>query len=391
MNRIKEENLAIRMARFQAAIRVEKGDRVPVCLWMDYKFPCRYKGVTQGEYFKNRSIGNQLLREVFEELGGWDIVRAAGNTTRDQDLLEAPMTIRVPGRDIPEDDIIQWEESEVVSEEDYDNIIKYGWKKFMHNFYPRFRGWDPAEYHTRIETRAIREIEAQRLNVKYWVEKGYPVLGGGDVFTPLMMLSCCRSMTKFTMDLHRIPEKVEAVMDAMIDDLIEISISGTKSIGISAPTGIPTRSVILERGGGFVYPLTIFERFEFPYLKKMAEAFIAEGITPILHFDSDWILNMPYLKELPKGEFFIQLDSKTDIIKTKDILRDHNCIMGDVPPSLLSIGTTHELEAYCKNVIDVVGEGGGFILGVGCSVPVDAKFDNLKVMIDTAKNYYPHG
>jgi len=49
------------------------------------------------------------------------------------------------------------------------------------------------------------------------------------------------------------------------------------------------------------------------------------------------------------------------------------------------------VEGYCKRLIDVVGEGGGFILGVGCTVPVDAKFENLKVMIDTAKNYAPSG
>jgi len=255
------ENLASRMERIEAAINLEKGDRTPVSLMMDYKFPCRYKGITQGEYFRNRNLGARALLEVFDELGGWDIIMyAAGNTTRDRDLLEAPMRIKVPGQDIPEDDVIQWDEIEVVHEEDYDTIIKLGWKKFMHEFYPRFRGWDPAEYQTRIETRAIRERGAERQGTKVWEDKGFPVFGGGDVFTPLMMLSCCRSMTNFTMDLHRIPDKVEAAMDAMIDDLIEISIDSAKATGISLPTGIMCKSLILERGGGFCYPLRIFER-----------------------------------------------------------------------------------------------------------------------------------
>jgi len=34
-----------------------------------------------------------------------------------------------------------------------------------------------------------------------------------------MFLSTKRSLTSFTMDLHRIPDKVEAVMDALVDDL----------------------------------------------------------------------------------------------------------------------------------------------------------------------------
>ena len=386
-----EDTIDSRLARVRAAINCEKGDRVPISLAMDYKFPCRYKGITQGEYFRDRTLGTRAMREVFEEMGNWDIVTGGGNTTRVRDLVEAPMKIMVPGRDIGEDEVIQWEETEVLTEREYDRIIEVGWKQFISDFYPHVRGWDPAGYHTRIEAREIRELEAGKKGIQAWHERGFPVYGGGNVFTPLMMLSCSRTMMQFTLDLHRIPDKVQAVMDAMIDDLIDISIADTKASGVSGPYGIPTRMLILERGGGFIYPMRIFERFEFPYMKKMVEAFVAEGITPILHFDSDWTLNMPYLKELPKGKCFIQLDSKTDIFKAKDVLRDHLCIMGDVSASLLSLGTTQEVETYCRQLIDTVGEGGGFILGVGCGVPVDARFENLKVMIDMAKNYRPTG
>lgn len=64
-----EEKLGSRMERVQAAIRLENGDRNPVSLMMDYKFPCRFKGVTQGEYFRNRRARTQLLIDVFDELG----------------------------------------------------------------------------------------------------------------------------------------------------------------------------------------------------------------------------------------------------------------------------------------------------------------------------------
>jgi len=389
------DTIDTRFARVKAAIDLKQPDRTPVCLAMDYKFPYRYKGLKQADYFQNRGLqgrsGTSLFTEVFRELGGWDIVGAGGNTTRERDILEAPMIIKVPGKDIPEDEVIQWEEKEVLTHEHYDRIIQVGWIKFMEDFYPRFRGYEPAEYRARIDARAVKELEAMKAGQASWIKMGYPVQGGGDVFSPLMMLSTSRTMMKFTMDLYRIPDKVQAVMDAMVDDLIDLSVKACKAAGVGGPYGIPTKSIILERGGGFVYPLKIFERFEFPYLKKMVNAFVAEGITPILHFDSDWTLNMPYLRELPHRKFFIQLDSKTDIFKTKDILRDTCCIMGDVAPSLLSLGTKEEVGAYCRKLIDVVGKGGGLILGVGCGVPVDAKFENLKMMIDTAKTYNPYG
>ena len=386
-----EDNIESRMARVRAAINHEKGDRVPVSLSMDYKFPCRYRGITQGQYFRDRSLGARALREVFHELGGWDIVTGAGNTTRVRDIVEAPMKILVPGKDIGEDDVIQWEEEEVLTEADYDRIIDVGWRKFIEDFYPRFRGWDPEGYHQRIANRAVRETEAGKKGVVAWQEQGYPVYGGGNVLSPLMLLSCSRTMIKFTMDLHRIPDKVQATMDAMVDDLIEISIADTKASDLTGPNYIATRQLILERGGGFIYPLSIYERFEHPYIKKMADAFVAEEITPILHFDSDWTLNMPYMKELPRAKCILQLDSRTDIFKAKEILRDHACIMGDMPPSLLSLGTPAEVDDYSRTVIDAIGDGGGFILGIGCGVPIDAKFDNLKAMLDTARNYLPAG
>ena len=56
-------------------------------------------------------------------------------------------------------------------------------------------------------------------------------------------------------------------------------------------------------------------------------------------------------------------------------------ILGDVPAPLLSLGKPEEVTAYCQKLIDVVGEGGGFILGSGCGVPYDAKIENVRAMV----------
>jgi uroporphyrinogen-III decarboxylase len=64
--------------------------------------------------------------------------------------------------------------------------------------------------------------------------------------------------------------------------------------------------------------------------------------------------------------------------------------MGDVPAALSSLGTPEEMEEYCKKLIDEIGKGGGFILSTACVCPVDAKYENIKRMIQTAKTYpYP--
>ena len=122
-------------------------------------------------------------------------------------------------------------------------------------------------------------------------------------------------------------------------------------------------------------------------MKRMVEEFVKNGITPLLHLDTDWTKNLPYFREFPKGKVVASFDGTTDLVNAKKVLRDHVCIMGDVPASLLVAGTTGEVEAYVTRLCDEVGEGGGFILGTGCSMPPNAKIENVQKMIDVCKSY----
>ena len=56
-------------------------------------------------------------------------------------------------------------------------------------------------------------------------------------------------------------------------------------------------------------------------------------------------------------------------------------IHGDVPAPLLTLGTPEDVFAYCKKLIEVVGEGGGFILSSGCSTPYNSKIENVAAMV----------
>jgi methylmalonyl-CoA mutase cobalamin-binding domain/chain len=197
----------------------------------------------------------------------------------------------------------------------------------------------------------------------------------------MMAFSLCRTLTEFTKDLYEVPDKVEAAMQASCDDLI------ANSIEVCKTNGNMLAFIVLERGSGFYYRLDVFERFEWPFLQRYVDAYIAEGITPWFHFDTDWGINLPYLRQLPKGKCICDLDGTTDIFKAKEILKGHMCISGDVPAGLLSLGKPEAVEAYCKRLIDEVGDGGGFMLTTGCECPIDVKPENLRAMVETGKSY----
>jgi uroporphyrinogen-III decarboxylase len=75
-----------------------------------------------------------------------------------------------------------------------------------------------------------------------------------------------------------------------------------------------------------------------------------------------------------------------DIRKAKELLGDRVCFRGNVPGSLLYTGTPADVRVYVKELIDVVGIGGGLIVDAGCILD-EARHENVRTMIDFTKEY----
>ncbi len=368
-----------RQERFEAVVALDKPDRVPVMPLMT-AFAIRSQGLTQGEGWRDPDKGARAMLDTFNALGGFDKLykpnlywpMIGGR------FCSTPVRVLLPGRQLPEDALNQIDERELFSREDYDKIAALGWNGFWDEHYAIMSQGRPMERlvfsQNQLLDRYVREVESCRRNDIH-------PLFGAYVDSVVMAFSMARTLTQFTMDLFEVPQKVKAAMDAVCDDLIQ------NALDVVALTKIPLVFIVLERGSGFYYRPEIFEQFEWPYLQRYVDAFISEGITPWFHFDTDWSLNLPYLKQLPKAKCVCDLDSTTDIFKAKELLGGHMCISGDVPAALLTLGTPDDVGDYCRRLIDKVGKGGGFFLTTGCECPVDAKFENVKMMIDTAKSY----
>ena len=368
-----------RQERFEALVALDKPDRVPVMPLMT-AFAVRSQGLTQGEGWRDPDKGHKAMLDTFDALGGFDRLykpnlywpMIGGR------FCSTPVRVLLPGRQLPEDALNQIDERELFSREDYYKIAALGWNGFWDEHYAVMSQGRPMERlvfsQNQLLDRYVKEIEnCQHHDI-------YPLFGAY-VDSVVMAFSMARTLTQFTMDLFEVPQKVKAAMDAVCDDLIQ------NALDVVARTGIPLVFIVLERGSGFYYRPEIFEQFEWPYLQRYVDAFISEGITPWFHFDTDWSLNLPYLKQLPKAKCICDLDSTTDIFKAKELLDGHMCISGDVPAALLTLGTPDDVGDYCQRLIDNVGKRGGFFLTTGCECPVDAKFENVKMMIDTAKSY----
>ena len=109
------------------------------------------------------------------------------------------------------------------------------------------------------------------------------------------------------------------------------------------------------------------------------------GMGGVPFFEGDYTTRLDRLLQLPKGKVLCHFDV-TDMSLAKEVLGGHLAIMGNVPSSLLQIGTVEQVQEYCKGLIDVAGRDGGFIMTHRSSID-DAEPMNVKAMIDFTHEY----
>ena len=359
-----------RQTRIHKVISLEKPDRTPVVL-LYALFAAKITGRPFSDFCSSVAESAEIMIEAFEKCGG----DADG-----LDYLGFPLyslcyawmsKVKAPGKELPDDVSYQMAEAELMKIEDYDTILDKGWIDFYQDF---------------METRVVNDVDPKVLpqnqppfNPKAALDPlGIPVLTAGpQLIMPFEMLCGGRSMTKFIHDLYTIPDKVEEVMKVIMPTISKVPIEITRQVGT---TGIWVGG---WRSASINLAPKIWDRFVWPYLRQLAIDAIDGGLIAIFHVDSDWTRDLERFRELPRGKCILATDGFTDLFKAKEILGDHMCLMGDIPPSKLSMGTPDEVYEYSTRLIRELGPE-GFILHSGCDIPVNAKLENVKAMISAA-------
>ncbi|MBU0991603.1 MAG: hypothetical protein KJ737_03825 [Proteobacteria bacterium] len=360
--------------RLECAVNLEKPDRVPISPLMNTSAAAKLVGKKYWEIADKGYYAHiETEIELFEKFGGWDGVALPLSP----DIYRlGGLKVTTPTEQSPE---IQILEEEFAKPEDYEIIAEKGMNDFIVNhLIERVYGKEFLGQLGHIYQDASRSSKKGK---DEYTKRGayftFPTL----LTHPFFKLSLTRSMVKFTEDLYYRPEMVENAIQTMTDELIAMGKMLYKK------DNFLTMGLVEERAGGFFYPMRIFERFWWPFTKQIAEAFWADGIKIWFHLDTNWDKNIKYFKELPRGSAIIDLDGTTNIFAAKEQLRDHLCISSDIHPALMSLGKPEEMEAYCKRLIDEIGDDGGLILCTGCCLPVATKAENFRAMLNTGKTY----
>ena len=209
---------------------------------------------------------------------------------------------------------------------------------------------------------------------------GYPSFMGGQSHAPFDILAdTLRGTRGIIMDMYRQPDKVMEAIAMLTPMNIEIGVQ------MANMSGRPFVFFALHKGDDMFMSDVQFEKFYWPPLKEVILGLIEEGCIPFLFAEGKYTNRLPIIKDLPPGKVLWHFD-QTDMFKAKKILGDNACIAGNVPTSLLVTGTPEAVKDYCRRLIEVCGEAGGFILTGGASIN-KGNPENLRAMIDAVKEY----
>nr|WP_320131646.1 uroporphyrinogen decarboxylase family protein [uncultured Holophaga sp.] len=353
-----------RRNRMTQAITLGTPDRVPVMAWID-AWAATYTGGSMARLSHSLLHSNKLILQTVRDFPELDMVEVDG-IVPNWVAASTLSRVKLAGDELPEGSLWQVHEEELITEADYDRILKVGWKQFRKDYYKEKLGLGGFD--------KFKLVLGGILAAKRAVKAGIPAYSGVFPNIPLDPLAGGRTMAKFMTDMFRMPDKVKEVMDVMVADIIE------ETVGIIKQAKPYSAFLGVARGSSNFLSPRLWNKFVWPYVVQIVNAVVETGTFVNLHFDGDWNRDIERFKELPKGKCVFASDSVTDVYKLREHLDGHMAIKGDVPPALLALGRPEDVHAHCTKLIRDLGPR-GFILAPGCTTPYNTKPENFRAML----------
>ena len=398
--------------RIRDLIELKLPDRVPFWFQDMGYFPCKYAGITFKEAAYDPDAWFRASKEVLLD---FDVdmffnpaytIRAPGRAYEALDTRN----LKWPGHGIPDNAGHQHVEGEYMKAVEYDaflaDMADYIWRVYLPRIYgaleplsafPPLAGLgiglpgtaqlfqSPAVQSAlsaidKAGTESMKWDAAAAAFLKEMAASGFPVLIGGAALAPFDIISdFFRGMRGSMLDMYRCPDKLLAAMEKLLPMSIATAMALTRM------TGNPGVFIALHRGGDAFMSKKQFERFYWPGLEKLVLALVGEGLTPCLFLEGDCTSRLEFFATLPKGKI-LALFENSNLKTIKALLGPVMGLSGGMPLSILQVGTPDQVRGRAKELIDVVGKDGGYMMGPK-SIMDEASPDLVRVWADFSREY----
>ncbi|MGD9393819.1 MAG: uroporphyrinogen decarboxylase family protein [Dehalococcoidia bacterium] len=401
-----------RATRIKDAIQLKKTpDRVPVRPIVSF-FPTFYGGVSPREamydYDKLAKATKKYVLDFEPDVHSGIGIATPGKVF---DILDYKL-YAWPGHGVSPNSTYQCLEKEYMMADEYDLLIRDPSYFFTNSYLPRIFGTLEA-FKMLPNLSTMQEIPFVGLNVMPYgrpevqaaykalfeageealkwgavvgafademASLGFPGGSGGFSKVPFDVIGdTLRGTRGIMVDIYRQPNKVLEAVEALTPLMIDMGVTATQR------TGNPMVAIPLHKGADSFLSDEQFKKFYWPNFKALLEGLIAEGCVPFPFVEGSYNTRLEVIQDIPKGSSIWTFDT-TDMARAKKIMGKVACIGGNVPTDLLAVGTPQQVKDCVKNLIDTCADGGGYIMANGVAAD-EVKPENLKMMVDTAKEY----
>jgi uroporphyrinogen decarboxylase len=195
-------------------------------------------------------------------------------------------------------------------------------------------------------------------------------------------LACeIRGMSEFLLDiaLNEKPNEINQLLDFCRQVCHRYAIAQIEQ-------GAHATSIGDSTSGPDVISPKYYRKFAYPHVKKLANDLKSENIILAYHICGN---STPIIKEMVgSGAAILEIDQKADLQISKDAAAGKATLLGPIDPSdVMANASTDVVVEKCREAIDILAPGGGFILGPGCALPASTPDDNILAMIETAREF----
>jgi len=397
--------------RVMAAVALQKTDRVPIAFQPTF-WLAKYGGITFRELMYNYDKTCEIMRRAVLEFDP-DMYYPPHVTTLGP-LLEAQgfKQLEWPGHGVDDNHPFQYIDREYMTADEYDDFLFDPTGYYLSKYLPRI-----AEAYEGIEeltpfagmyymslAGSVRKfaspgavkslaalhkaaVVAQALGAhkvnfdKEMAALGFPLTHGVASIAPFDFFGdYFRGAKGVLTDMRRRPNKLLEAMDKALVLILRNTIAAAKASG-NKIVFIPVHWA----SDSFMSP-DQFNKFWWPQFRQVLMGLIENDLIPMPLWEADCTKRLEVIGDIPPGKAIYWFE-RTDLIKAKEVLGDTVCLRGNVTASLMATGTPDEVDAYCKNLIENVGKGGGFILDCGFGVPDETSIENVRAMYRSVHKY----
>jgi len=401
----------VNLKLFEDSVALKNTGKPPFIPLSMHFFPAKFAGVSNAEVMKDGALRLKCLKDVLYHYdfpmapedglvwGSWP-----WNSLKSKQWKK-------PGDELPDDKPFQFNEMENMTAEEYDDFLNdpgdFTFRKVLprisglleplamlpplHNYlyYPMFSApfFAIPEFVEMLDEMKEMGEKWLAFNQHYEsyvaeiTEAGYPLLYSGLGFPPFDTLSVfLRGMRGSLTDMIRRPEKLLAAIDFLTERELEML------KGQAAMFGIPRVAVFAYRGTEKFMSDDQFQKFYWPSFRKLLTGLVDAGITPIPYFEDDYTARLPYLQELPKGKVPLHFE-KVDRVKAREVIGDYNSFWGDIPASLLALGSPEDVKKNVRELIEIFGDTNGLIIDGAVEIPDEAKPENVEAVFEAIELY----